>query len=616
MATATLLEMAPSHRDDGGSSKTSSLEAYYGKLGAWCDSAFEEARANQEDVPELKEMSRSIDYLLGMQWSEAMPSFRARPVSNEVLMMYWETIGLLTDLKPFFNVKDIGGDGQYSKIESILNKLARGWGATARFERTLASATMYGMLTTAPAKIYWNPFARGSSGDPSDGDISFEALPAKSLLRLGISEDTPWDIQDDECVIYRRTRTLDWIKRAYPKMGVLVRPDEARSRYSADAGAPLQVMPQLFQNLSPAAKRMVGGNDKTQNDSVYPRAEVREFWKKDDSINESPNKVMMGPKGAAWSYVVDPGKKLYPRGRLIIQANRVILYDEPNPYWHRKYPFALLGLYAVPWQQYAMSVMSPWLKQQDILNQLLAGIIQTVKKAVSPPLIAPKSAIHPESMRMIDSAKPGLKITYSQNSPTPPIWGQPPNLPGYVLQTYGMVKGDMKQSSGSAAADAAAGKKQVPGGDTLDKLTFAKNTPIRMMGRNMEGFVDEVGGQWVANALQFYDAAQRMELLGDQGLTKEDTEDVAGSLIPEGINSEAFVRRFRFKCDKGTLLNVQRQDRQVMAFALRKGKDLSRNKLFDVLDWNVNREENEAELLEEAKKLAAAMGAGGGKPHK
>jgi hypothetical protein len=174
----------------------------------------------------------------------------------------------------------------------------------------------------------------------------------------------------------------------------------------------------------------------------------------------------------------------------------------------------------------------------------------------------------------------------------------------------------MKQASGAAAMDAATSKKQVPGGDTLDRISFSKNTPIRMMGRNLEGFVDDVGSMWTANALQFYDAGMRMELLGDQGLTKEDTEDIPGSLIPDGINSESFVRRYRFKCDKGTLLNVQRQDRIQIAFALRKNHDISRKGLYTILDWNIDQAANDAELQKEAEAQAQAMAAAGIKPGK
>jgi len=152
----------------------------------------------------------------------------------------------------------------------------------------------------------------------------------------------------------------------------------------------------------------------------------------------------------------------------------------------------------------------------------------------------------------------------------------------------------------------------VPAGDTIEKVQFAKNTPIRLMGRSQEDFADDIGQMWCANALQFYDAGKRMELLGPSGLVKEDIDDNPGSLIPDGINSESFVRRYHFKTERGTLLNFQKQERIPIAFALRKGRDLSRPQLFKMLDWNINQKENDMELKAEMQAQAEAQAAAGG----
>jgi hypothetical protein len=425
--------------------------------------------------------------------------------------------------------------------------------------------------------------------------------------------------QDDECLIYERVRTIAWIKRAYPTMGKLVQPEDAVSRFSIDTQAPVTVMPSLFQNLSPGMKRLVGGGEKTTIPSIYPKAKVREYWMKDDTLNESGNTIWMGPEKSSWGYWVKPGQKLYPRGRLIIRSNRVTLYDEPNPYFHRQKPFIPLSLYGVPWQEYAMSVMKPWVSGTDILNQIMAGILQSVKKALNPALMAPKSAINPDALRQIDASKPNLKVSYNSNAATPPTWANPPNVPGYVFQAYSIAEKGMRRTSSGDAMDQAMGKNQIPGGDTLDRLSFAKTTPIRYMGGTIEDALNELGGQWVGNSLQFYDAARRMELLGEGGLDKSDMDDSPGSLIPHGMSSEAFVRRWQFKCDKGSLLNIQRQDKLRVALALRKNRDLSRKRVFKILDWNINEKENDAELAEEAKMMAAAHPAGAapeGKGHK
>ena len=611
MATVDYPEKIANVRTQAGDNpQTRHLVEYYARLGQWCDSAYDEAISLQQDVPELKEISTAIDYLAGLQWKESMPAYRAKPVSNEMLAMFWEAIGLLTDVKPMFTIEDQGGTGDYSRIESVLNQLAKGWAKHSRFERRLAFCTMFAMLTTAPAHIYWNPFANGFSGDPMDGDITLEALPPSALLRLGMGDT----YQDDECLIYRKVRTLDWIKRAYKRMGPLVTPDMQRGKYTVDIQGPVSVTPQFYPPLSPGMRRMIGLSDTSTVESVYPTAEVREFWMRDDSVNESHNIVWMGPERAPWRYQVKPGQMLYPRGRCIVRANDVTLWDEPNPYYHRKKPFVSLALYDVPWQSYAMSVLSPWVRQQDILNQIMAGLLNCIKKAVNPPLLSPKSAIREEAMRAIDSSKPGLKISYNSNAGTAPTWGNPPNVPTYVLNAYGIIVKSMKQMSGAGAMDEATGKKQVPGGDTLDRITFAKNTPTRMMGRNIEYFCDDVGDQWVGNALQFYTAERRIQLLGKKGLVEEDMDDRPGSLIPEGIDSESFVRRWKYSTDKGTLLNAQRQDKVQISFALRKNHDLSRAELFRQLDWNLDTKRNEEELQAEAEAAAKAMAAAGIKP--
>jgi len=610
---ATLVEMServPNASSDSNSPSKKYVGEYYEKLGTFCDQCLEEGKGLQQDIPELKEMDNAIDYLLGLQWKEQMPSYRARPVLNDLLSCFWETIGLLTDIKPMWEIKDTAG--QYSKIAEIENKLSKVWARQTGFVRKNAYWTMYAMLTTAPVKCYWDPFARGDSGDYSDADISMEVLHAKNLLRVGLGAD----YQKDECVIYRKDRTLNWIKRAYPTMGKYVHADTMKSTYTMNMGAPPTVMPQLFEALSPGAKRMLGADDRHGIQSVYPKAEVVEYWMKDDAINDSPNTIWMGPAGAAWGYWVKPKQKMYPRGRLIIRANRITLYDEPNPYFHRQKPFVPLALYDVPWQQYAMSVVSPWMKQTDVLNALFQGLLESVKKAVRPGLMASKSAIHPDSLRAIDSAKPNLKVSYSQNAATPPQWQQPPNIPGYVFNALGMIQKSMNRMSGGSAMDDALGKKQVPGGDTLDRITFSKSTPIRLMGRNIEGSVDEFGNMWTGTSLQFHDSGYRTEMLGEEGLAKEDIEEPVGTLIPEGINSEAFVRRIRYECDKSTLLNVARQDKTQIAFALRKNRDLSRKKLFKIIDWNINQEENDQELIEEAKQLAQVGALAPPKGHK
>jgi hypothetical protein len=596
------------------------LVDYYTKMGGFLDGCYEEGIAKQKTTPELRAMDEAIDYLAGLQWKEKLPSYRPKPVSNEALSNFWETIGLLTDVRPIFHISEVGMPGKYSKTAKILNAMVKGWARRDKFNQTLGFWTMFGMFTTAPVVLYWNRFARGTSGDACDADISMRHLNPKALLRLGPTR--PHDLAEDEMVIYRHRETLDWIKRAYPNMGRMVRPQEEMSSYGVEPQVPPTVMPQLFENLNAGWQRIMGGSERSSTRSKFPEAEVCEFWMNDDSENDSKNIVWMGPgdgksaDSAPWGYWVKPGQKLYPRGRLVIRANKVTLYDEPNPYYHRKRPFVLMGLHSVPWQQYALSVVKPWLDQNDVLNQIMSGLLLAVKRALNPALMAPKSAIHPDALKQIDANKPGMKVSYNSNASTAPQWQTPPNIGAYPVPIYQEIKRSMKENSGTDAVNQALGKKQVPGGDTLEKIQFSKTTPIRFKAGNVETGVNEVGELWTGTALQFYDAARRVEVLGVDGLTKEDIDDRPGSLIPEGVNSESHVRKFGFECEQNSLFGFQRQDRLPIAGSLRKNHDLSRKQFFKIAlpDWNIDQKENDEELAEEAKQQAMAMAAAGVKP--
>ena len=596
------------------------LVTYYREMGDFLDGCYAEGVARQKTTPELKAMDEAIDYLAGIQWRDKLPSYRPKPVSNEVLSNFWETIGLLTDVRPIFHISEIGMPGDYSKTSKILNTMVKGWARRDKFNQTLAFWTMFGMFTTSPVALYWNRFARGTSGDAVDADISMKHLNPKALLRLGPTR--PHDLAEDEMVIYRHRETLDWIKRAYPNMGKMVRPQEEMSSYGVEPQVPPTVMPQLFEQLNSGWKRIMGGSEQSSVRSKYPEAEVCEFWMNDDCTNESRNLIWMGPgdgkskDSAPWGYWVKPGEKLYPRGRLVIRSNKVTLYDEPNPYFHRKRPFVLMGLHSVPWQQYALSVLKPWMDTNDVLNQLMAGLLLAAKRALAPALMAPKSAIHPDALKAIDANKPNLKISFNSNAITGPTWQQPPNIGNYPIPLYQELKRSIRENSGTEAVNQALAKKQVPGGDTLEKIQFSKTTPIRFKAGNVETGVNEVGELWTATALQFYDASRRVECLGLDGLVKDDIDDRPGSLIPEGMNSEAHVRKFGFECEQGSLFGFQRQDRISIAAGLRKNRDLSRKKFFAIAlpDWNLDQKENEEELAQEASQQAQAMAAAGAKP--
>jgi len=89
------------------------LIEYYAKMGEFLDGALEEGIARQKATPELKAMDEAIEYLAGIQWRDKSLSYKPKPVSNEALSNFWETIGLLTDTRPIFHISEVGMPGTY-----------------------------------------------------------------------------------------------------------------------------------------------------------------------------------------------------------------------------------------------------------------------------------------------------------------------------------------------------------------------------------------------------------------------------------------------------------------------------------------------------------------------
>lgn len=590
-----LPELTPNAVDDAASPAAAAGNTYESQTKYWLNAAFEEAKREADSTPEIKEMDTALDYLQGLQWKGPQPAHKAKPVSNRTLSLFWETVGLLTDIRPVFEVH--ATDKKQTGTAEILNSLVKAWALENNFDLKLAFTVMFSMITTGYAKIYWDPFANNGQGD-----IAMDSMAANRLLRLGAGDG---DLNTDECLIYNNTVTLAWLKRKYPVTGAAVRPDISYSKYDISTAGPAHISPQLFMNLSPGMKRKLSQSpDMTQ--SVYPKVQMREYWLKDDARNDTSKPMLMGRKDTNWCYTVPPGEPLYPRGRVIAMANNTILDDQPNPYWHGRAPFAMLRLQGVPWQNLGMSVMKPIMNNQDIMNQILSGILNMTKLAVSPPLLAPKNAFTPEQWKNLDMSRPNEKAQYSANSPQKPEFRRPPEIPAYVLQMFNIIDREMDRNSGASAIGDALKKKQVPSGDSLDQIQQSKNTPIRSMGRNIEGFLGELGQMFVPNALQFYTAERRMALLGANGLLPVDYDALPGTLVPAGMQPEAYARKFKFNIERGSLLSIQKMEKVNFVMKLFAMKATSLRQLYRTLDINVDVDKVIGEMVEEAK-LAQAV---------
>jgi hypothetical protein len=523
-------------------------------------------------------------------------------------------VSYLTDIRQSFEVRP--NDDLYQHHSDVLNKLIRGWFFNEDIDMTMAMIIIHAALTIGYGRLVWNPEARNG-----EGELEMTACGAMDVIPIRPSHN----LQKALGVIYRTPKPLSWFHDKYPTKGAAVPIDREYSQFISEAStqAGQGMWGRAWQVLSPQMKRLFGQSASQYRDSVLPMALYREFWVRDHQRNTSDREVFVGDLDQEYGYKVRPGERLYPRGRLICMGGPVVLYDGPNPFWHGMFPFAALRLNRVPWQWPGISEFRNQIPLQDTMNNILAGILDAVKKAVNPPMLAPDNAFGTAVKRNLDPNMPGAKVFFSPASISPPGYAPAPVLPGFVFQTMLYAQQELDAQSGFIDMGSVSRKGIIPAADTLESMKEGQQTLVRLKTRYIESFLKDIGQQFIPNFFQFYTMKRRIQMLGMDGCTFEDFDYNPGTMVPSGVPPEQHWRQFQFLVQPGSLLKSARQPIQQLALNLRRLGDMDRDNMLNILDLGNMRDSIRRNLDQEGKeffinmirqKMGQQGGGGGGQP--
>jgi hypothetical protein len=620
MASAPIIQSSDVPPTPAGLSETAALKLE-SEVIEFTEKLYTTATGDNAWEKEVRETTRLLDYLEGRQWSDSARRARHRPCLNKVARHFWDSVGLLTDLSLDFSVKLFNRLSDFSDFEKMLNDLCVHWAMNNKFEDRQYDIILYGMLGTGPAKIQWNPALAGGMGD-------VELLPIASWQWATLGGGT--NPQDAECVQYFPVVTKDYLVRKFGKTALRVQCDLEYSPGSLQGNfkRPPNISKDSWSRMGNALRTSLGIKSNPQaDDTPYPMTMQKEFWLRDNSVNESSTTVTVGPcdpKGEPtvnWAYRVEPGEALYPRGRVIVQAGGCVLEDQPNPYWDAQFPFPVFRPFRLPWKSSGHPQMRSWTQMNNMINRILGGMQDYLHSVIEPTLIGPKGAMPQADWDALDPGAAGGKIKYNNNAPKGPEFMKKAEFPlAAAFQYLGEISKEFDMTSGSSAMQQALGKKQVPGGDSLDMILSARSLPIRVESRSLASFIEEGGGMVISRMLQFYSVAHRINILGAKGISSSDYTPLYGQALPSGMKGEDFVKRFSGVVRRDTLLASQKEQKQQVAIGLYKLGALSQRNLFRILDAGVDYDQNVKELLEEARikilvagAAAAAQGKGQGK---
>ncbi len=171
------------------------------------------------------------------------------------------------------------------------------------------------------------------------------------------------------------------------------------------------------------------------------------------------------------------------------------------------------------------------------------------------------------------------------------------------MQLFGIASKEMDQASGISSISEAMGKKQVPGADTLEQIKQAKQTTVRLKGRQIEIALRDLGMLAVPNFIQFVPLSQRLKMFGEKGIVAEDYDGDLKTMVPDGVDRASFARNFPVTIQPGSLLKLYRVEEAVLYLNLRKGRDISRETLLNKLELDLDAETETARLKKEMEEL-------------
>ena len=540
---------------------------YLSNVKAWRESAREEAYRTADLNPEKEDALKYMQALGGKWWDNRRARYKSRVFDNRLNSSRQTDLSLLTQARPTI---DIGTRiDAYKEQAGIVSKVIRSEWLTRDMD-------MEFIRVNDIAKLNGTAFWKLGARTPGESQVLSVGPEAVLPIQPG------FHIQQSTAVMYRTWKSINDIKRRFPYTSQGLENDASfldqgygnQTRYAR----PNDIPEYTWNGMSNAMRRSLGVKTSASEwtgPSIFRSLEVQEFYVDDPSVNESTQAVLMrdpfmGLKSYNWWYWVKPGQPLYPRKRMLVFVGHRLLYDGPSPFWHGLYPFACLRLNPVPWSFWGLSKYRDLLPLNYAMNEILAGILDMIRRALNPTVITKAGAVPQATWREFYPDMPGgrLYMLPNSNPSTDVRYIQPPEIPAWVMQTHAYLSSEFDRLAGILDPTSMGKKKQVPGGDTIEQMREMMNTITQLESRYGELFLRDAGVIAMSNIFQFFETPMRLKLLGKDGISIEDFNYEGPNLVPNNVPKEDHWRSFAMTVAPGSLLGSSRDRDKQTAIAM------------------------------------------------
>jgi hypothetical protein len=582
------------------------------KLLSWLRQKYGEGMAALKKERAFEQMSDAIRYIEGKQYTTKNKAI-STIVTNRLRKIALETVATMTDVRPIWNYETYVEE--YAPQGEILNKLARSWWRNTNADRRLASILLYACAGgSGYGLLTWNK-------ELSQGDGDLELVPFDPRDVVPIDAVYSDNIQDWRGVILRQRFPVETLRKMFPsKANYIIGKELSWSPvYPDKTGKSEAVISPLWESI-----------DMKKNLNDVPGVDVMRAYMKDDSLNLTDATITMGE--GDWSYVVYPMggntpdgtpitkdmARLYPRGRLVIFTPECVLRDIPNPHWHGQFPVIRFTLDPLPWTLLGTSLIGDLIPLQDALNQALRGTEDGLRQWVQRSVAADKRSMPKSALDALDTRMGGLKFHYNPaaGEPFKVIDGPDPQVFTLYEKIIEFFKTEIEDVSGMRGVAQLAQMGQMPSADTMERYMEALSPILRLRSRSMEISLSQLANMIKIGFYQWYSAPRRIELLGKDGVSREDFDFDPANMVPAGHGDRAtrtmkHQKLFSFQVAPNSWLNVSHTTQKMFMLQLLRENLMDPWtvwKQFDVADAGPQPAETVPERIKYAKELGLMQG--------
>lgn len=479
---------------------------------------------NRSD-PSYDVIEHAQKYLVGEQLTAEQRRLKYLPqvTVNETRKAVQAHVSALTDLKPAAGWKSL--NPAYHAQADLLNQYAIAEYVTCFFDLDIGDVIKYSLTGgTGDLVCDWDPHA------PLGGQHQLSARDPRDTLPLRPSQMRSPQFWEGVC--FREVHTVNVLHGMYPTKAHL---------FKAASDSSLGKIMGKFRSglsrlISPAdpLDAIQSGTAATSRRAQPGRIVLYRAYFRDRTRNLTQKAIPIGEPGTNFAYLVEPGKPLYPRGRLLVATDDAVVYDGPNTYWHGMYPFSRLKLWSVPWQFLGIPLMNDLLPMQDAINENLHDLRLGIKQWVDPDIVYNRNAVSEATMKLLDPRRPGKRIRVQpgfgepyakQDGPNPQVLAQASEL-------WDKLTTKFSDLAGTANLAALLQLRQLPAADTIEKYYEALTPEIRSEARNVEAFLRDLSEMMKVNYFQFLSSTKRVQILGPAGESLSDFDMDPGQMVP------------------------------------------------------------------------------------